>query len=443
MVGFFQFQFNKTKIFFFNFLYKVFFIFFREHASKKIRLFIDNFSYVAMAEILGSVIGFPVKILVGRYLGPVEYGKYSLILNLAQFLIIPMIIGFGTSALRYISMYRENVKEIIGTLQSFFFITWSVSIIFFIFTKSWWIAVFGVPVDLFWWGLGFSALLSFYKLYESFNRGMHSFKIFAYTAIINSIVLLLIFLIFLFWFDIHTYQAFIISTLCATALSLAILMWSILKERIILSFHSTFSREMLKYSSIAIIGGLTGFLIGTADKFFINHYLSLYWVGIYAAYVNASAVFVGKFFQLFINVYFPTISGEKDKQKIYKRINKSLKFLIPIVFLISAISIWGIIWLFGKQFPIRLDLIILFSLNNCFYIIYQSYAWFLASQGVHGMKASIYIYLIHAGMSAALLFILVPWLGIIGALLSLVFVNISLGIFFIRKVRCFLRRDMF
>jgi hypothetical protein len=55
----------------------------KKEPSEKVGHFFKNFSYLALAEIIGSVIGFPIKILVGRFLGPEEYGKYSLVIKIS------------------------------------------------------------------------------------------------------------------------------------------------------------------------------------------------------------------------------------------------------------------------------------------------------------------------------------------------------------------------
>ena len=418
----------------------MFMLFFRQPLGAKAKTFAENFGLLASAEVLASLIGFPIKILAGRFLGPVEYGKYSLILSVAQFFIIPMILGFGVSALRFLPDYKNFQKQILSWLQVFFAASAILSVVFLILTKTWWLRIFGISIDLFWWALAFSVCLAIFNLYDSVSRGFHRFRTVSSVAIANSAVLLLAFSLFLFGFGIKNYQSFIIANILSLIVSLFILGRLILKSGWDFALPKDIWDKLLKYSTVTVFGAVTGFLILNSDRFFLNHFSSLYFVGIYAAYQNAANVFVGRFFQLFVNVYFPSIAGEKDKDKVNNFIKKILKIFLIGAFVLSFFSIWLIIWLFGKEFPIDFKLIVLLSLNNSLFICYQLYMWLLNSEGLSGVAFVLKTSFLVSALNLVLLYLLVPRLGIYGAAGSSIVLNIIFSAAFYFKVRNFFKR---
>ncbi|WP_286681164.1 lipopolysaccharide biosynthesis protein, partial [Methanoculleus sp. DTU007] len=74
---------------------------FHEEISTEVEKFIKNLSYVGIGTIVASVFSFSFNILAGRWLGPSEYGTFTLIQSVAMFLYIPMLLGFHTAMVKY------------------------------------------------------------------------------------------------------------------------------------------------------------------------------------------------------------------------------------------------------------------------------------------------------------------------------------------------------
>ena len=422
---------------------KIYFSLLKKNLSDKSKEFIRNFGYLLLAEFIGSIIGFPIKILVGRFLGPEEYGNYALILNLTQFFIIPMIFGLTTAAIKYISS-KEDKEKYILSIFALNFITVTISSIALIILKKPLLLLFNIPEHIFWWTLIFSIVYSLYYLADSMIRGLQKFKLVFSIAILNSSVLLLVFLFNLFIRKDNTYSAFISANIACFVFSFLIyasVLYLRLKGKMIISFKKI--KEILPYTSWAIIGSITGVIIGNTNSFFLNTYSSLLWVGIYMAYVNGANLFVGRAFALFLQVYFPTISAEKQKGYLVNKVTKILLIgFFPIV-LISALTIYIALLLFGSEFPILIGLIILFSLNNFFFVANQSYMWLLNSQGVIGLRKVTLINIIASVISLILFFFLIKEFGIYGSISAIILVNVFLTILFYINAKSFARRGKF
>lgn len=203
------------------------------------------------------------------------------------------------------------------------------------------------------------------------------------------------------------------------------------------------TRAILGYTGWATMGSITGFLISNTDRLFLNSMVSLYWVGVYSAYANASTVIIGRFFQLFLNVYFPSITKEKDKEGVLRAVRQMYKIAVIPVFLVSVFSIWGIVWLFGDKFPIRPDLIILFSINNCLMILYQLYMWLVNAQGTRGMKTTIQILILNSIVNLALNYLFIQMWGAVGVVLCTVVVNIIFVLYYRKQLIVYLKNGYF
>lgn len=425
---------------------KLYFLIFKEHIGEKARQFSKFFGYLALGEIIASGIGFPVKVLAGRFLGPTEYGKYGLIISLTQFFLIPMIFGLVAAAQKYIPHFDDKAmkKMVIGFLLKMILVTTFISILFFIVIKGWILRIFDVSEDVFWWTLVYGALTTFFYLFDAIMRSLKKYKLVFYNIILNSLVNVVVFTFILFVIYNRTFVSLTSANILAFAVTTFFLLFVLIRGKYIrFSLPKKYRKEIINYGSIGIIGGILSFLIAGTDRFFLHHYLSLYWVGIYYAYINASTAFVGRFFTHFINVFFPSVSGEKDKKQVFNKVTKLLYVLYFPIFIFSVLSIVFIIWMFGKEFPMRYDLVLLFSINNCLSIGYQVYLWFLNSQGIKGIKTTMKVTAFNSCVSLILFFLLIQIWGVIGAIVTTIVSNIIFYSFYYYKSKVFIQNNYF
>jgi O-antigen/teichoic acid export membrane protein len=63
----------------------------------EMREFLHNLSWSFFGGIVAAAIMFATNVLAGRWLGPVEHGKYNLIVAISSFLVAFMILGLEVS----------------------------------------------------------------------------------------------------------------------------------------------------------------------------------------------------------------------------------------------------------------------------------------------------------------------------------------------------------
>ncbi len=413
----------------------------KERLGEKSRQFIGNFGWLFWGEIVGSLIGFPVKIMAGRFLGPVEYGKYSLVLSLSQFFIIPMIFGLTSGIQKYLSEQKEKIREILNFVLPIFIVTTIISVLLFVFIKTPLIRLLELSPDVYFWTIVFSVIISFFYIFEAIIRSLNKYRLVFWSIIVGTIVNLAVFSVLIFSFDLRIFWSLVVSNLASYVVSIVIFISARTHypRSLVSPEKHLLYRKIINYSALGVVGAITGFFISQTDRFMLNGFLSLSAVGIYAAYQNASNVFVGRFFQLFLNVYFPSISAEPDKEKIKKLLKKLWKIALPAVFFLSFLTIWPIIALFGKEFPIDFRLISLFSISNCLFVFYQLYMWLLNSEGPPGMRATLRILIVGSFLNLAVLYLLVRPFGLLGAIASAILINLIFSVYFWQKVNKFFK----
>ena len=71
-----------------NIIEKIHFLIFRHNMSLEMKKFLSNLSWSFSIGIIVMPLTMLVTTLAGRFMGPVEYGKYSLLVIINQFLLI-------------------------------------------------------------------------------------------------------------------------------------------------------------------------------------------------------------------------------------------------------------------------------------------------------------------------------------------------------------------
>jgi O-antigen/teichoic acid export membrane protein len=159
-------------------------------------------------------------------------------------------------------------------------------------------------------------------------------------------------------------------------------------------------------------------IVTNIDKLLINKYMSVSSVGIYLAYYMASMTVPEYLFRIFHSVFFPTVSKYEDKDKIYRKINKSIPYVSGWGFLFIFLGEFVILKLYGNKYPLDPLWMILFAVASICPFISGIYSWLLVSVGEHGARinafSTVFIALVNIGLNI----IFIPSMGIIGATIS-------------------------
>jgi O-antigen/teichoic acid export membrane protein len=392
---------------------------FHEKVSESVENFIKNLSYLGIGTLISTIFSFAFNILAGRWLGPSEYGLFTLVQSVAMFLYIPMTLGFTTALVKYncekIDFDRQ--RTIISTTFILVFLFTVVSLLFYLIFSKQIMALFSISEDLFYFSLAFAVLFVFYNLMTESLRSIH--KIYEYSLFkpIYSVLLFSSFLVFIFFFRDLLYTSALFSMLIAYGITGGILL-AFLRIYIRPEFSREWARKLQTYSIFSLTGGISAAFYQNIGKIILNMYLPVAMIGIYWAYTYSFTTMITMLSTIFVTVFFPVASMCQDKRMLFNRINKIAVVFIVFGWLFAVISGYVILKMYGNAYPSDLALMLLSATSGVCIAIDQLYGQLLNSVSVDGVKITSYAAVVLAVVSVILSFLLIPVMGLAGAMIA-------------------------
>jgi O-antigen/teichoic acid export membrane protein len=392
---------------------------FHEKVSVDVEKFIKNLSYLSIGTLISTVFSFAFNILAGRWLGPSEYGFFTLVQSVAMFLYIPMTLGITTALVKYncekIDFLRQ--RKIISTTFILVFLFTIVSLLFYLVFSKQIMDLFSISEDIFYFSLVFAVLFVFYSLVTETLRSIH--KIYEYSLFkpIFSVILFFSFLVFIFVFKDLLYTSPLFSTLIAYGITGGILL-AFLRKYIRPEFSWPCAYKLQNYSKYSLMGGISAAFYQNVGKIILNMYLPVSMVGIYWAYTYSFTTVILLFSTIFVTVFFPVASMCQDKGMLFKRIHKIVILFIVFGWPFALISGYIILKMYGNAYPFDLPLTLLSATAGVCISIDMLYGQLLNSVSVKGVKITSYAAVVLAVVSVILSFLLIPIIGLAGAMVA-------------------------
>lgn len=331
--------------------------------SDEMRKFLSHLSWSFFGGIVAAGIMFVVNILAGRWLGPEEYGRYSLLLLMSQVFSIPMILGMDISIVRTIAQQPNSPKN--GSMirhyvgSAVFLVAVSLTgtcALLFLFRIS--VAtLFSAPVIF----VSLATLLGIVTTLKTFSdgitKGFHRFHLQALVRVVESVSVILIF--FHLYFLFRNYLSIVMAT-AIPALGVFLVygakFWKLVGAT---KYHHL--ATLLRYAKFVVIGSALSLILGYGDRYVVNRYLGVEELGSYSAYYTATISVAGQLGSIISNVFFPIISGVREKLFIVKKLDRifSLGF-IPTVGVVFLFGLF-VLFLFGRSYQLNTWNLFLFS----------------------------------------------------------------------------------
>jgi O-antigen/teichoic acid export membrane protein len=386
--------------------------------GEEMKKFIKNLGWMSIGATLGGVFLFVTNLAAGRLLGPEEYGKYSIIISMGQFLIIPMLLGLNTSAMRYIARHKDECMEVISNSLVLVVTLIIISVPIFFALKNWIKSLFNIDDAIFIFAILYAIILALKYLSEAIMKGMHEFKLLSKLNIISAILIFVSFFSIILLTKNHTFRSYAIATALGFAIFFLVL---IAKHGIIFSkIKLTMAGNLMNYGLFASLGSISGFILNNIDRIILNNYLGFSAVGLFAAYISASSFFSGQLLQIFIDVFFPSISAVEDKRIIYHKIVKIFYISVPTLFILNTIATSIIIKLYGDRYEFNIAYILLFSLLGAITFCQNTLWWFIASFGNRGVRFTSTSGIVIGIFNIFAMMVLIKLFGLIGAIFGLI-----------------------
>lgn len=301
-------------------------------------------SIVFIGMIIGNILGIINQILLGRFLGVVNYGLFSISYSLVTLASILAVFGLMPALPRFIPYHLEkNERDVVKSSIRFsalfvLFTSIVIGIIVFYFsdriaTEIFHDARLGILLKIFFIGL---PLLSLNNIFQATFQG---FKAVKYQVILNDITLRLIKITIFIIFIIVGYVLYgaIASLLIATFI-ITIISYVLFQKKIFSDSNQIkkvpIAKSLLSFAWPLSLTGLTFLFITKTDVILLGYYHSPSEVGIYTPAL-VIALFLSVIGFSFGYIFLPVVSGlfaKRKHQEIKSLFKSSSKWMFLLVF---------------------------------------------------------------------------------------------------------------
>lgn len=380
--------------------------------------FIKSLGFVFSGLALSKIFSLSFQIMSGRLLGRVEYGKFALAYSISSILWVFMYLAISTAMVKYLTSAKTDKEktEILSTGMILTVIATAVFAVLFSIISLPLAALFSVSVPYILAAIVIAVCFNIWTFAQKVCQGLNMMKklgainvIWGFSTLVVAAILYL-----------YTRTAIIpIIALIAGYLVSAAFMMPDIRRYLRPGLNRKWSRIMVKYAEIGILGVLSFSVIGAINKIFLNIFLSVGDVGLYQAYQFSTLTLASFFVTGFIMVFFPESSMYKKKRVIFSKVNRFLKFS-PVLYVLLFIASMFILMLYGSDYTFMLPLLLLFVFAGVITSAQTLYTCLSASTGIRGAKVSTITVGITCAINIVASLLLIPPYGLYGAVFSII-----------------------
>jgi len=381
--------------------------------------FAHSLSWVGAGTFVSTALLSVFSILGGRLLGPAEYGKFTLIQSIAAFLCVPMLMGLDVAMLKYNAEKSDLTRQRIIVSTAYVIISglMAVSVGVMLLLAQPLASVFGASPELFRFSISLAVLLTIFGLAQTTLRSVNRMRAFALSQPMETGILLVMFGVFVALGRL-TYQGMVYSRLTALAVAALIIHFRYTRQYVSFSFDAAWGRALSRFAFAYMPAVISSVVYGQIGKIIVARYMSIADVGIYGAYFVATMNIAYVFWGIFNKVFLPTASRYKDKRPIVRRLNR----LAPLIVVVGTPLVMGIGYIlllfYGGGYPFNLWWLALFAAASTCFVVRAFYISLSTSEGAHGAFLSSVSGVTTALVNLGLCLLLVPIIGISGAMVA-------------------------
>ncbi|MFH1353955.1 MAG: oligosaccharide flippase family protein [bacterium] len=347
-----------------------------------------SFSFVGLTS--ANAILFGTLLLVGRLLGPKQFGLFALALAVSQLLIIPMLLGMDVAVMRSVAINIKHLTTKRRMVSSGFLVMASATVLvsMLVFAGAGTLsAIFDIDSGVLRAATALALALAFRMFFDGVIRGEGKFRFQAEARTFEAVIILLGFVI-MYWLSGGGYALFVVATMAGAVVIILSYITAGGAGRLIgwQYWQGEVALDLWRYIRFGMVGAVAGLLLVGGDKFLIERMLGQASLGVYAAYYYVSVQVAAQLSYVFINVFFPMVSRHEDKLAVLKKLERLIGVgFIPAVLLTiigGAISLR----LLGGAYMFSWRLILCMSVYAMLFFVWQTYWWFIASTGAKGVR---------------------------------------------------------
>ncbi len=405
------------------------------------KFLVKSFFWVTASEIVYNLSAYVIHAVMGRVLGPAEYGRYGLVVTLTTMTVVLFAQSVPTAMAKYLSEIFEANEGLIPiikrqTIKIQSVIVGSVTVIFFLISPliAHWLndpsltnlfRLSSLVIPAF-------ALASFYFYYYT---GIHKFKIQAFLKT-NRGILRIVFIIGLaFLLKSHgmALQGAILGYVVAP-LSIFFEAWSLDPYKKLKSVGTFDWKKLVVFAWPVTIFLIAYQLLNTIDLYLVKGILrSDFQTGIYNAAYTVGTIPYNLFYALTI-ILLPSISkstAANNFDETKKIISQSLRFLVmflvPVCLLMSYFSLPIIQIFFSSKYALSAPVMSVYVIAEGFLTVFYVLTFIL--NGAGKVKIPMYVAILGLFLNTFLTYFLIKSYGLLGAAGGTAFMALAVMIF--------------
>ncbi len=390
---------------------------FREPLPEGLRQHLGRMLSFGAAIAAARIISAMAQILIGRILGPTQYGKLTIVMLLAGYFSLPIIGGWGLAFTRVAATQMETEKRF-QALKALLLIClcFAVAVAFGLYLLriplGEWLNIQRPLMNL---TLVMSLLYAWWILAKQVAQAFQAWG--SYIAADLGWALLLLGLAAL----LMALGQMTLTTACAAFWTayffsgLALAKWA--RKVIGTGPAVAFARPILQHGGILLLNGIIGTAAYSVDRLLLQRFLGPQEVGLYQAHLLATFGLVSSLMNLILTYAFPLFCRD-DHNAMHQSLKRISWLQYPFTILLSAVVGMAGLYLYG--YPVSPLLFICFCLFSGLQFHSQIKAWYISSKGAAATRRVLGSQLLFLGMVIVLLTGLTKHLGIQAGGVSLV-----------------------
>lgn len=302
--------------------------------------------------ITAAGLAFAANIIAGRMLGPGEYGRFALMLAVAQIMIIVILPGIDAAVMRYVAKEKDNAErknEYIFSGWFLFMVVTAASVLVLLAIRPMVGRYIPDAAGVYGIAIIYALAVTQRNFYEAIARGEHKFRLQAFVKIAEALLVLAILSGLVWTGGCRSYACYAAAGAIGAIVSV-VLYWPqtlrgrrmrILKKRV---------KQVWHYGKFGIVGAVAGVMFTSADRLLIARELGTRELGLYTAYYSSSVMIAVQMGTVLANVLFPVAAGRRDHMGMLKELDKYfVRAALPAVLIIAA-GIYIALALFGSAY---------------------------------------------------------------------------------------------
>lgn len=393
---------------------------FHVEAGPSTRTFFKNIGYIGLGSFGATIFLFVVNTVAVRVLGPAEYGKYILLLSVSNFMVIPMGMGLQVSLMKYLPRALHDYSVRVRTSATAFWLIAVATVITGIAAyaaRDYGMALLAVPASVFLWAIFYSIIVAFKEFGDGLMKGLHQFRQQAILSVLYSLVIFAVFFSLFFTVE-RTFLMYVWAVMAGFLFyGVVLIVWNGVNLRLSL-VSKIIACDLAAYGLLSLLNAPSWFVITNADRFLMNRFFDAGAVGLYAVYMSASMIIMGRGLSFFINVFFPTVAGIRDIAAVNKKINRAFAVLAVPVVMFNSLIMHGMFLVYGQEYPFDVIFALLFSVSGFLYSLVHIKWSMIMTRSTAALRRYAWVSLWGAVLSLFLNYFLIQFMGIMGAVVS-------------------------